>query len=161
MYLINETITTTLEPKLFLGKFSTTLDLKNRFSVPAAYKTQLSGGAFMTQGFDRNLQVLTANAFQEIYRRVMSLNIADPLARLLLRLILGSATELGADKNNHLMIPDSLKDFANLHEDILLIGQGDYFEIWSPDLWTRQEVQLRDAETNSARFSLLTVATRS
>ena len=115
----------------------------------------------MTQGFDRNLQVLTANAFQEIYRRVISLNIADPLARLLLRLILGSATELGVDKNNHLMIPDSLKDFANLHEDILLIGQGDYFEIWSPDLWSRQEAQLRDAETNSARFSLLTVATRS
>ena len=150
----------TRELKLFLGKFSTTLDLKDRFSVPTAFRAQLSGGAFLTQGFDRNLQVLTAKAFQEIYRRVTSLNIADPLARLLLRLILGTATELGVDKNNHLMIPANLKDFANLHEDILLIGQGDYFEIWSPDLWSRQEAQLRDAETNSARFSLLTVATR-
>ena len=122
---------------------------------------QLAGGAFMTQGFDRNLQVLTANAFQEIYRRVTSLNIADPLARLLLRLILGTATEMGVDKSNHLMIPENLKEYANLQGNILLVGQGDYFEIWSPDLWTRQEVQLRDAETNSARFSLLTVATRS
>ncbi len=55
---------------------------------------------YITQGFDRNLQVLTAGAFQEIYRKVISLNIADPLARLLLRLILGTATELGMDNNN-------------------------------------------------------------
>ncbi len=58
------------------------------------------------------------------------------------------------------MIPDNLKEFANLHDDILLIGQGDYFEIWAPDLWNMQEAQLRDAETNSARFSMLTIATR-
>ena len=146
---------------MFLGKSSTTIDPKNRFSVPAAFRTQLSGGAFMTQGFDRNLQVLTASAFQEIYRRVTSLNIADPLARLLLRLILGTATEMGVDKSNHLMIPENLKEYANLQVNILLVGQGDYFEIWAPDLWARQETQLRDAETNSARFSLLTVATRS
>jgi MraZ protein len=146
---------------LFLGKSSTTIDPKNRFSVPAAFRTQLSGGAFMTQGFDRNLQVLTASAFQEIYRRVTSLNIADPLARLLLRLILGTATEMGVDKSNHLMIPENLKEYANLQVNILLVGQGDYFEIWAPDLWARQETQLRDAGTNSARFSLLTVATRS
>ena len=149
-----------LEHKLFLGKFSTTIDPKNRFSVPASFRAQLSGGAILTQGFDRNLQVLTANAFQEIYRRVTSLNIADPLARLLLRLILGTANELGVDKSNQLMIPENLMDYALLQKNILLIGQGDYFEIWSPDLWAKQEAQLRDAETNSARFSLLTVATR-
>jgi MraZ protein len=148
------------ELKLFLGKFSITVDPKNRFSIPAAFRTQLAGGAYMTQGFDRNLQVLTTNAFQEIYRRVMSLNIADPLTRLLLRLILGTATELGVNKNYVLTIPDNLKEYANLDENILLIGQGDYFEIWSPDLWARQESLLRDAETNSDRFALLTVATR-
>lgn len=114
----------------------------------------------MTQGFDRNLQVLTAGAFQEIYRRVTSLNIADPLARLLLRLILGTATELEMEKNNRIMIPEDLKNFANLQEDVVLVGQGDYFEIWAPDQWSLQEAQLRDAETNPARFSLLTVATR-
>jgi DNA-binding transcriptional regulator/RsmH inhibitor MraZ len=58
------------------------------------------------------------------------------------------------------MIPDNLKEFAKLDDEISLIGQGDYFEIWAPDLWNVQEAQLRDAETNSARFSMLTFATR-
>ncbi|MGA7606285.1 MAG: division/cell wall cluster transcriptional repressor MraZ, partial [Anaerolineales bacterium] len=59
-----------------------------------------------------------------------------------------------------LPIPDELKEFANLNEDVLLVGQGDYFEIWSADLWNNQESQLRDADTNSDRFSRLNVATR-
>ena len=145
---------------MFLGKFSRTLDTRSRFSLPSSFSGQLSGGAYLTQGFDRNLQVLTSSAFQEIYRTVASLNIANPLARLLLRLVLGTAQEQGVDANGQLTIPEELKQFANLQEDIFLIGQGEYFEIWSPDLWNKQEAQLRDAETNSSRFSALTVTAR-
>jgi DNA-binding transcriptional regulator/RsmH inhibitor MraZ len=73
---------------LFLGKFSSTLDVKGHFSVPSPFREALAAGTYVTQGFDRNLQVLTREAFQEIYRTMTSLNIANPLARLLLRLIL-------------------------------------------------------------------------
>jgi MraZ protein len=86
--------------------------------------------------------------------------MTDPIARLLLRLIFGTANELTANTSGYLTIPPSLKDFAGLQEDALLIGQGDYFEIWSPELWDTQETQIRDAETNSTRFSELTVTAR-
>ena len=145
---------------MFLGKHSSKLDKYNRLSTPSQFREELSNRSYITQGFDRNLLVLTRDAFQEIYRRVVSLNIADPLARILLRLILGTAHEVHLDKNGHLPIPDELKEFANLHEDVLVVGQGDYFEIWSADLWNNQETQLKDADTNSSRFSKLTVATR-
>jgi MraZ protein len=145
---------------LFLGKHSSKLDKYSRLSTPSQFREELSNRSYITQGFDRNLLVLTRDAFQEIYRRVVSLNIADPLARVLLRLILGTAHEVHMDKNGDLPIPNELKEFANLHENILLVGQGDYFEIWSADLWNNQEAQLNDADTNSSRFSRLTVATR-
>ena len=145
---------------MFFGKFSRTLDARGRFSVPSSFREPLSGGAYLTQGFDRNLQVLTIDAFQEIYRTVVSLNIANPLARLLLRLILGTAHELGMDAEGQMTVPEELKEFANLQKDIFLIGQGEYFEIWASDLWDQQETQLRDAEANSSRFSALTVTTR-
>jgi MraZ protein len=142
---------------VFLGKFSRTLDGKSRISVPPAFRGSLARGAYVTQGFDRNLQVLTNEAFQEIYRTVVSLNIANPLARLLLRLVLGTAQEAGVDASGQLTIPEELKEFAHLQKDVYLIGQGEYFEVWSPDLWDQQEAQLRDAEANANRFSALTV----
>src|SRR5574340_1272085 len=99
------------EPGLFLGKHGRTLDEKNRITVPPAFQAELTGGAYMTQGFDRNVQVLTAGAFQQLYRQAASLNIADPVARLLLRLILGNAIELRSGKST-LAIPDSLRAYA-------------------------------------------------
>ncbi len=142
---------------MFLGKFSRTLDDTSRFSVPPAFRGSLARGAYVTQGFDRNLQVLTTDAFQGIYRNVTSLNIASPVARSLLRLILGNAHESTVDANGDLTIPEELKDFADLDKDIFLVGQGEYFEIWSPSQWAQQEAQLRDAEANASRFSALTV----
>ena len=113
----------------------------------------------MTQGMDRNLQVLPATAFEELYRQAASLNVADPLARLLRRLLLGSAFEI-PDVKSSIVIPTELKDFAGLKDGVMLVGQGDYFEIWAPELWAQQESELRDAEANGSRFAALTIGTR-
>ena len=145
------------EHDLFLGKFSRPIDAKNRFTLPPVFQAELTGGAFMTQGFDRNLQIMSAKAFQQIYRRATSLNIADPLARLLLRLFLGTATRLQGEKTT-VSVPEALKEFAGLQAEAILIGQGDYIEVWSPELWKEQEAQVRDAEANSSRFAALPVA---
>lgn len=148
------------ELKLFLGKHLCTLDRKNRLLAPPVFREQFPGGLYITRGFERNLLVFRTSAFQEIYHRATSLNITDPLSRLLLRLILGTAHELEMDNDGHLTIPNDLKDFANLGSSIFLIGQGDYFEIWAPELWAKQEIELSDAATNTSRFSALSVATR-
>jgi MraZ protein len=144
---------------LFLGKYARTLDTKNRITVPPTFQTELTGGAYMTQGFDRNVQVLTKDAFRQLYRQAATLNIADPLARLMLRLFLGSAIEVPAVKST-LAVPDSLRAYAGLDGNVLLIGQGEYFEIWSPDQWREQEAQLQDAAANSNRFAALELGTR-
>lgn len=145
---------------MFLGKYPCAVDGDNRLSVPSAFRDQLAGGIYITQGFERNLLILTAEAFQEIYRRVTSLNMADPLARLLLRMILGNAQESIMDGEQHVTVSAELRDFAELGEKALLIGQGDYLEIWSAELWSKQEAILNDADANAVRFSMLTVATK-
>jgi MraZ protein len=145
---------------LLLGKFVQTIDADNRFTVPSPFQAELTGGAYMTQGFDRNLQVLTADAFKGIYLGATAFSIADPLARQLLRLFLGTAVRLAGEPLTTIAIPEDLKKFAGLEKDVVLVGQGDYIEIWAPGLWSTQETQLRDAEANSSRFAALQVATR-
>ncbi len=145
---------------MFLGRYPCALSNKNRFPVPAAFRQDLAGGGYVTQGFERNLQVLTTHAFQEVSQHAMSLNMADPLARQLLRLILGTAHALETDDQGYLTIPDGLRVFAGLKQEAVLVGQGAYFEIWAPELWTAQEAELGDAESNARRFAALTVTTR-
>jgi len=145
---------------LFLGKYFCGLDKENRFLTPDGFKKHLTTEVYITQGFDHNLWVLSESAFQEIYKKLGYLNITDPMARLLFRLILGAATEAGVSEKGYLKIPDDLQGYANIEDEILLIGQGDYFEIWSPELWDKQEVELRKTESNSARFSTFEITTR-
>jgi MraZ protein len=146
---------------LFLGKHFRGLDHDHRFLTPDGYKKNLDDEVYIiTQGFDHNLWVFSSEAFQEIYKKLANLNIADPLARLLFRLILGAATEAGLSDQGYLEIPDGLRGFAGIENEVLLVGQGDYFEIWSPELWNKQEVELRKAESNTERFSTFELTTR-
>lgn len=120
----------------------------------------ISGGIYLTQGFDQNLLILTEATFHEIFQRISSLNIADPLVRLLSRMFLGKAIFLKLDSRGAISLPASLMKYANLSDDLVIVGQGDYLEIWSPDQWDLQQVQINDAQANSQRFSTFTIATR-
>jgi MraZ protein len=143
---------------VFLGQYRYSFDDKDRLMIPARFREMLADGAFLTQGFDRNLVILTPGAFQELYQLIMGLNVADPLARFLLRMILGSATELEIDESGRIGLPENLREFANLAGEAVLVGQGDYFEVWSPALWSQQQATLQDAEANAIRFVSLNLA---
>jgi len=144
---------------MFIGLHNTFLDAKHRLALPARYKGMLAEGVYVTQGFDRNLLLLTSNAFEVVARQIKGMNMADPLARLLFRMILGSATRLDLDKNNAVLLPQELVDFANIKTDVTVVGQGNYFEIWTPELWKEQENSLNNVEANSHRFASLSLST--
>jgi MraZ protein len=145
---------------LFLGHHPTQLKSSNRLSLPANWRKLLTGGIYLTQGFDQNLLILTAETFQEIYERITSLNITDPLARLLLRMFLSTASYLEIKESEAIPVPQNLMEYANLKGKVVLIGQGEYLEVWSPSHWAEQEAQIQDAQANAARFSAFHIATR-
>jgi MraZ protein len=142
---------------MFLGQHNFSFEDSNRLTVPPVFRDELGRGAFITQGFDRSLWVLSADEFQAVYARFTALNIADPLARLLLRMVLGNAVELVIDESGRMVIPQELRDFAGLGRKAVLVGQGKYFEIWAPASWQKQELALQDAEANADRFAGLAI----
>jgi MraZ protein len=145
---------------MFLGQYQHSFDDKNRLTVPSRFREPIAGGAFVVQGLDPNLMVLTPEAFEIIYQRIMAMNLTDPTARLLRRVILGNASQLDVDSAGRILLPQNLREFAGLNGEAVLVGQGDYFEIWSPEKWQEQQVQVNDAETNAQRFATLDLKTR-
>lgn len=145
---------------MFLGKHDIKVGRKQSCQVPVSYKRQLKGSFYVIQGFEQNLICLTEAPFQEIFRKISSQNITDPLARLLLRLLLSSAHMVQTDKDGSFKIPDPLFNLIGNKTDLCIIGQGDYFEIWSLDVWKKQEDQLLDCDQNAKRFSSLEITLR-
>jgi len=140
---------------MFLGQYQHTLDNKGRLIIPARYRGLLIEGAYLTQGFDRNLRVLTVPSFKAIYERLSRMNIADPVTRQLRRLIFSNASFVELDRVGRILIPQFLRDIASLDSDAVIVGVGDSIEIWSPQSWSDQAEILHDAEENSKRYSSL------
>jgi MraZ protein len=140
---------------MFLGQFQHNLDEKGRLMIPARYRELLAAGAFITQGFDKCLMVMTDAYFAQVYDRINSMNLADPTARLLRRLILSNAYAVEVDKVGRILVPGNLRQVIALNGEAIVAGQGDYFEVWNPADWSAQMDQLQDIETNNQRFATL------
>jgi len=84
------------------------------------------------------------------------MNLADPTARLLRRLILSNAYPIEADKVGRILVPQNLRAFLGIENgELIVAGQGEYFEVWTPTLWNEQMTELQNTEANNARFSTL------
>ncbi len=140
---------------MFLGQFQHSLDEKGRLMIPARYRELLAAGAFITQGFDKCLMVMTENYFKQVYDRINAMNLADPTARLLRRLILSNAYPVEVDKVGRILVPQNLRQGIVLESEAIVAGQGEYFEVWTPATWNEQMNQLQDIETNNQRFATL------
>ncbi len=81
--------------------------------------------------------------------------MTDPMARLLKRLIFSAADLLDIDKAGRILIPQFLREAAGLDGEVVIVGVGDYFEIWSPIIWQEQLSQIKDVEANAQRFMAL------
>ena len=145
---------------MFLGRYEHTIDDKGRLTIPVRYRELLAEGAFVTQGFDRNLMVLTPSSFDHVYNYINQISMTDPDARQLKRMVFSSAERVEVDKVGRILIPQFQRDFAKLQSQVILVGNGDFFEIWSPGEWARQNDVLQNAEANEHRFAAFNLPTR-
>jgi DNA-binding transcriptional regulator/RsmH inhibitor MraZ len=73
-------------------------------------------------------------------------------------MFLGEAVFLEIDDKGIITLPPKLMEYARLTVDFVIVGQGEYLEVWSPDQWRMQQSELNDAQANAQRFSAFTIA---
>lgn len=144
---------------MLLGLYTCILETDSRLILPEVFRNEYQDGLYLTQGFDRNIMILTKSAFEVIYKKIISLNLADPVARLLFRMLLGSVQIIELEPNGSIRIPEKLKEFASIRQTAVVVGQGDFTELWSPEEWQKQEARLQEVEPD--RFSTLHISTQS
>lgn len=142
---------------MFFGQYHQTVG-NHPLEIPAIFRGDLDGRVVVTQGFDRNLLAMPVENFESLARLVTALSITDPLARGLMRMLLGNATFCDISHVGNILIPNILKTFAGLDREIVWVGQGKYLELWSGELWSQQQQDLQDANANATRFVSMNLA---
>ena len=142
---------------MFFGRCEHNIDEKGRLIIPVHYRPLLEVGAYITSGFDQNLMVMTSPVFDKVHGQINQMNLTDPLSRQLRRLIFSNAERVDLDKAGRILLPQYLRELGQLNSSAIINGVHDYFEIWSPPLWQRQN-ELLNNDVDSQRYSVFNLS---
>jgi len=117
------------------GEFKVTLDEKGRISLPALLRRCLNESTlYLTEGFDKSLGLYTIEQYNKRISDIM--NNTNPYSqkdRNLRRRLAGPFQEVEIDKAGRIPIAASLREFAELSKDCVVLGQIEYIEIWDEE----------------------------
>ncbi len=124
---------------MFRGVSPINVDAKGRMAMPAKYRERLQelceGRLVLTVDFDKCLMLFPEGEWDQLERKLVRLPSLNPRARRLQRLLLGYASECELDGNGRILLPAVLRQYAGLDKRIVLVGQGNKFEIWNEEVW--------------------------
>jgi len=120
---------------ILTGEFRNTLDEKGRLSLPARMRSELPGiELVLTQGIDQCLWLFPPQQWQELSQKLMaSTSLFQAKSRLVQRRIIAPAQEVEIDRLGRISIPQSLREWAGLSRECVILGISKYIEIWSAD----------------------------
>ena len=128
-------IKTLTSAHMLLGEFTHTLDDKNRLTLPAKFKSELSKTIVITRGLDSSLFVYSQQEWEKITNKLANLPMTDGDSRGFSRFFLAGAMETQLDKAGRVVVPEHLKQFAKLKKDVVLAGVQSRVELWDAKLW--------------------------
>jgi MraZ protein len=140
---------------MFRGSSNHTIDAKGRIIIPARFRDLIKGeGAdgVMLSRLDGALVAYPFEAWRAIEERILALAEKGENMRRFRRVFIGGAFACECDRQERILVPPSLREYAQLEREIVLAGVLDHFEIWSRDNWERENQTMeRDLQQESVR----------
>ena len=120
---------------MLIGEYQHNIDAKGRVIIPAKFREDLGQVFYVTKGLDGCLFVLSAQEWERLQTKIAALPIAK--SRDLKRYFFSGATDAEPDKQGRILIPEKLREHAELKKDVTIIGTSDRVEIWSTENWNK------------------------
>lgn len=136
---------------MLTGEFKYSLDEKGRLMVPQPIRQAIAGNLLVvTRGIDRCIWLFPPQEWQNLAANLIdSSSLFLEKTRLIQRRILAPAQELEIDRSGRLSIPATLREYAGLKKDCIILGMLKYIEIWDEEAyqsyWKENEGLFRDA----------------
>ena len=127
---------------LLTGEYDLSLDEKNRLSIPARLREQISpeeyeGAFYMVLGVNRILSLYPDKYYQRIALAVAPRTVAPDESLIFDRINFAMAGRVELDRQGRVLLPERAIRRADLKEQVTLIGVRDHLEVWNKEQWVR------------------------
>ena len=143
---------------MLIGEYEHSLDAKGRLIMPAKLRTDMGEKFIITKGLDGCLFVFSQNEWSNFESKLKELPLTNKNARDFVRFFLSGATECEFDKQGRILVPASLRKYADLQKDVVLTGMDTRIELWSAEKWdVESDLDDEDMEAVAAHMASLGV----
>ncbi|HSV95558.1 MAG TPA: division/cell wall cluster transcriptional repressor MraZ [Spirochaetota bacterium] len=126
-----------------MGEYHPALDEKGRVAIPVRLRKAFGENAvinklIITHGFDKCIMAFREEDWSEfVANRLQPLSQADPMNRMRLRFLMGGASECELDKQGRIIVPAYLKEYAEIDNEVTMLGLCNKIEIWGSEVYNR------------------------
>lgn len=119
------------------GRFSHTIDAKNRVSIPSKLRKDITGDSFvMVRGMAQCIELYPIDQWNKvILPRLEKLDPFNPNHARVKREYLSWVTEESLDTQSRLLVPQNLLQYASIEKNVLIIGSLEKIELWNPEVF--------------------------
>ncbi len=135
---------------MLLGEFKHNLDLKGRMAIPAKFREELKSGAIITRGLDNCLFIFTNKEWEVLAQKLMALPLAQSNSRAFARLMLSGAMDVELDAQGRILVPDYLRQYANLKKQVVVTGLYNRIEVWDAEEWGKYKAKTENSSDEIA-----------
>ena len=133
---------------MLIGEYTHSIDDKNRLSLPAKFRTEMGKKVVVTPGLDQCLFVFTQKEWGKIEEKLNQSSLLQADNRSFNRFMFAGAVEAEIDSIGRILIPDFLRDRANLKNKVVVIGVSSRLELWNEKTWCEyKKVVEKQADT--------------
>ena len=141
---------------MFLGEYEHTIDDKGRLTIPAKFRDELQGGVVITRGLDRCLWAYPRSEWETVADKIAKMPTTNSAARDFARFMFSSAFDSIPDRQGRVIIPQNLRQYAEIGSETVIIGVMNRLEIWNPGRWAEVFARVEeDPEAIVAGFANL------
>lgn len=121
---------------MLIGEHIHTIDDKKRVSLPAKMRKELGETVVLCRGLDTCIFLYTKTEWEKFVTKLTELSLGKPESRSFARFIIAGAVEASVDGSGRILIPEHLKEFAQIKEQsLMVIGMVNRLELWSEKVW--------------------------
>lgn len=120
---------------MFMGEHHHNIDDKGRMIVPVKFREELGSTFVVTRGMDKCLFVYPENEWKQLEQKLKNLPFTKKDARAFTRFFFSGAAECELDKQGRVNIASTLRSYAMLEKECVIIGVSNRVEIWSKSIW--------------------------
>ena len=123
---------------MLTGKYTHSLDAKNRLIIPARLKEQLGDTITVLRGSDQCLTLYSAEEWQNYVKKISE--VSTTKIRGLARYLYSNSQEVQPDSQGRVMLQPDMIRFAGITTNVITVGCGKYAEIWAEEVWNEKNL---------------------